>query len=337
LGKNDGRPGRRPTLEDVAARAGVSRALVSIVLRGAPGSRSETRERVLKAAEEIGYRPDTRARLLASESSRQLGVVFGMAGRFHAELLDGLYVAARKAGYELILSALTSSRDERTAVETLLDFRCEAVILLGPGLDGVPVLAGRLPVTVIGWKVADPSVDVVRTSDEEGMRQVVDHLVDLGHSDIAHVDGGPGAVAAARRRAYRAAMRRHGLDRHIRVIRGGDSLDAGVFATRPLLEGAPRASAVIGFNDDIAAGVAESLMSAGVQVPRDMSVVGWDDNALARLPHLNLTTVRQDPIELTRLAVERSVERLKGEQVTKRELVLSPNLVVRSSTAARQA
>jgi len=337
LGKNDGRSGRRPTLEDVAARAGVSRALVSIVLRGAPGSRPETRERVLKAAEEIGYRPDTRARLLASESSRQLGVVFGMAGRFHAELLDGLYVAAQKAGYELILSALTPSRDERTAMETLLDFRCEAVVLLGPGLDGVPVLAGRLPVTVIGWKVADPSVDVVRTSDEEGMRQAVDHLVDLGHRDIAHVDGGPGAVATARRRAYRAAMRRHGLDRQIRVVRGGDSLDAGVLATRLLLEESTHPTAVIGFNDDVAAGLAESLTSTGVRVPRDMSVIGWDDNALARLPHLNLTTVRQDPVELTRLAVERSVERLKGDQVTKRELVLAPNLVVRSSTATRPA
>jgi DNA-binding LacI/PurR family transcriptional regulator len=309
--------------------------MVSIVLRGAPGSRPETRERVLKAAEEIGYRPDTRARLLASESSRQLGVVFGMAGRFHADLLDGLYVAARKVGYELILSALTPSRGELTAVETLLDFRCEAVILLGPGLEGIPVLAGRLPVTVIGWKVADPSVDVVRTSDEEGMRQAVEHLVGLGHSDIAHVDGGPGAVSATRRRAYRAAMRRHGLMGHIRVIRGGDSLDAGVLAARRLLDGAPLPTAVIGFNDDVAAGLTESLHHAGIQVPQDISIVGWDDNALARLPHLNLTTVRQEPVELTRLAVERSVERLKGGPVAKRELVLPPSLVVRSSTASR--
>src|SRR6185312_8208479 len=159
VGKDEGRAGRRPTLDDVAARAGVSRAMVSMVLRGVAGSRPETRERVFAAAAAIGYRPDTRARLLASDNSRQIGVVFAMAGRFHAELLDGLYVAAKETGYELILSVLTPSRDERTAVETLLDFRCEAVILLGPGLEGVPVLAGRLPVTVIGWKVTDPSVD----------------------------------------------------------------------------------------------------------------------------------------------------------------------------------
>jgi DNA-binding LacI/PurR family transcriptional regulator len=332
---NGGRSGgKRPTLEDVAAHAGVSRALVSIVMRGAPGASTQTRERVLEAAAEIGYRPDTRARLLASGNSRELGVVFGMAGRFHAELLDGLYVAADKVGYELILSALTPSRDERTAVETLLGFRCEAVILLGPGLEGVPLLAGRLPVTVIGWRVTDPAVDVVRTSDDEGMRDAIDHLVALGHRDIAYVDGGRGPIATARRRAYRAAMRRHGLDRHLQVIRGGDSQDDGVRASRLLLDGTDLPTAVIGYNDDVAAGLLDSLARAGIRVPQDMSIVGWDDTALARLPHLNLTTVRQDPVEMSRLAVERSVSRLRGEPVTDGEVVLPPNLVVRGSTAA---
>ena len=334
MAKEDGRPVRRPTLEDVAARAGVSRAMVSIVLRGVAGSREETRERVFKAAEEIGYRADARARLLATGSSRQLGVVFGMAGRFHAELLDGLYVASKEAGYELILSALTPSRDELTAVETLLDFRCEAVILLGPSMQGVPVLAGRLPVSVIGWRVSDSSVDVVRTSDDEGMRRAVEHLVGLGHRDIEHVDGGSGPVATARRRAYRAAMRRRGLGEHIRVVRGGDNQYDGACAIPLLMDGTSLPTAVIGFNDDVAAALLESFSRAGVRVPEDVSVVGWDDNALARLPHLDLTTVRQDAVRMTRLAVERSVERLRGEPVTKRELVLPPELVVRSSTAA---
>jgi DNA-binding LacI/PurR family transcriptional regulator len=330
VGKDEGRAGRRPTLDDVAARAGVSRAMVSMVLRGVAGSRPETRERVFAAAAAIGYRPDTRARLLASDNSRQIGVVFAMAGRFHAELLDGLYVAAKETGYELILSVLTPSRDERTAVETLLDFRCEAVILLGPGLEGVPVLAGRLPVTVIGWKVTDPSVDVVRTSDDEGMRRAVDHLVGLGHHAIAHVDGGPGPIASARRRAYRAAMRRRGLDDQIRVIRGGDNQDEGVRTAHLLLDGTELPTAIIGYNDDVAAGLFESFARAGLRVPQDMSIIGWDDNPLSRL--LDLTTVRQDPVEMTRLAVERSVARLTGEPVVKRELVLAPELVIRSST-----
>lgn len=101
------------------------------------------------------------------------------------------------------------------------------VILIEPGSAGVPVLAGwPAAVTAIGWRVDNPSVDVVRTSDEEGMRHVVDPLVHLGHHAIPHIDGGTGPTATSRRRAYRAAMRRHGLDQNSRVTRGGDSLAA---------------------------------------------------------------------------------------------------------------
>lgn len=327
-----GRADRRPTLEDVAARAGVSRALVSIVMRGVAGASSGTRERVLQAAAEIGYRPDARARLLASGSSRLLGVVFGLAGRFHAELLDGLYVAAEKAGYQVILSALTPNRDEGRAVETLLDFRCEAAILLEPGRS-VPVLAGRLPVVAVTWRVGTASVDVVRTSDDEGMRQAIDHLIGLGHRRVVHVDGGRGPVSAARRRAYRAAMRRRGLAAEIRVVDGGINQEHGFGVARALLAEGDLPTAIIAYNDDVAAGLVEALVGGGVPVPQRISVVGWDDSSLARLPHLHLTTVAQDAEELTRLAVQRSVARIRGDPVAGREQVLSPELVVRGSTA----
>jgi DNA-binding LacI/PurR family transcriptional regulator len=322
--------GRRPTLEDVAARTGLSRSLVSLVMRGAPtGATAETRERVLKAAAEIGYRPDARARLLASGRSRLIGVVFGMTGRFHLEFLDGLYVAARKADYQLILSALTPRRDEGEAVETLLDFRCDAAIILAPD-RAVSGLAGRLPVVTVGWHVKNPDVDVVRTSDDEGMRQAVDHLVGLGHRRILHVDGGLGPVSTSRRRGYRAAMRRHGLEQEIRVVRGGITQEDGSSAARYLMAASTPPTSVIAYNDDVAAGLVETL--AGADVP--MSVVGWDDSSLARLPHVDLTTVRQDADEMTRLAVERSIARIDDEPVTDREQVLRPTLVVRGSTTA---
>ena len=109
--------GKPATLEDVAAAAGVSRALVSIVIREAPGASAATRERVLRAADELGYRPDVRARLLARSQSKLIGTVFGMAGTFHFDVLDGLYNAAEDRGYELILSALTQSRGEARAVQ----------------------------------------------------------------------------------------------------------------------------------------------------------------------------------------------------------------------------
>jgi DNA-binding LacI/PurR family transcriptional regulator len=326
--------GRRPTLEDVAARTGLSRSLVSLVMRGAPtGATAETRERVLKAAAEIGYRPDARARLLASGQSRLIGVVFGMTGRFHLEFLDGLYVAAKKAGYQLFLSALTPRRGEGEAVETLLDFRCEAAIILAPD-RAASELAGRLPVVTVGWHVKNPAVDVVRTSDDEGMRQAVDHLVGLGHRAILHVDGGLGPVSTSRRRGYRAAMRRHGLEQEIRVVRGGITQEDGSSAARYLLAASTPPTAVIAYNDDVAAGIVETLGGADVSVHEKMSVVGWDDSSLARLPHVNLTTVAQDADEMTRLAVERSVARIQDMPVSDREQVLRPRLVIRGSTAA---
>ena len=125
--------GKRVTLEDVAAAAGVSRALVSIVIREAPGASAATRERVLRAAADLGYRPDVRARLLARNQSKLIGTVFGMAGTFHFDVLDGLYTAAEDRGYELILSALTHSRGEARAVQSLQDFRFDALIMIGPG------------------------------------------------------------------------------------------------------------------------------------------------------------------------------------------------------------
>ncbi len=125
--------GGRVTLNDVAERAGVSRALVSIVMREAPGASEATRARVLAAAQELGYRPDARARSLAGRASHLIGVMFGVGvGAFHFDLLEGLYAAAEERGYNLILSPVTRGRDEAKAAESLQDFRFDGLIMLGP-------------------------------------------------------------------------------------------------------------------------------------------------------------------------------------------------------------
>ena len=325
-------PERRPTLADVAVRAGVSTALVSIVMRGAPGASAATRDRVRRAADEIGYRPDSRARLLRSSRSRLLGVVFGVQHAFHGDLVSGLYAAAERAGYELALSAVTPGRDEQHAVGSLLQDRCEALVLLGPQSPTAALadLAARLPVVVVARPVRSATVDVVRTADDEGMRLAVDHLVALGHRDVVHVDGGRAPGAAERRRGYREALQRHGLP--ARVVDGGLTEDDGAAAARRLLDG-PLPGAVTVFNDRCALGVLDVLRRAGRTVPGDVSVVGYDDSRIARLSSVDLTSVAQDVEQLTTLAVERALARLDGTPVDRRELVVPPRLVVRSSTA----
>lgn len=327
---------KRPTLADVAARAGVSVALVSIAMRGAKGVSAATSEQIFKAAQEIGYRPDTRARLLRSRRSRLLGVQFGLQHPFHADLVESLYAVAEPAGYQLALSAVAASRGEQRATEALLDDRCEALILLGPQapVARLEKLAAQLPVICVARRLppSAPGVDVVRTADDDGARQAVDHLVSLGHRDIAHIDGGRAPGAADRRRGYRTAMHRHGLPGQ--VVPGGLTEEDGAAAARGLLAVRPRPTAVLAFNDQCAAGVLDVFLRAGIGVPGQVSVVGFDDSRLARLAHVNLTTVGQDVPRLADLAVVRALARLEGQDAPATETAVAPHLIVRGTTAA---
>ncbi|CUR57767.1 putative LacI family transcriptional regulator [metagenome] len=326
-------PRQRVTLADVAKRAGVSPALVSIVMRDAPGASESSRLRIQAAARELGYRPDVRARALASLKSHMVGVVFGVANSYHFELIDGLYLAAEERGWDLVLSALTASRDEKRALDSLQDFRFDALVMLGPPVTS-PTLAGEVPLVVIGWHVDHPDVDVVRTSDEQGIRLAVDHLVELGHRRIGHVQGGDGLIARSRRDAYLLAMNAHGLAHEVELVEcdGEDQLDGQRAMSAFLDSGAALPTGIVAFNDNLAAAAMTVLMQHGLSVPRDVSVVGFDNSALAHSPGILLTSVTQEPRTLGRLAVERIIERSAGIPVENREIVLTPELAVRAST-----
>jgi DNA-binding LacI/PurR family transcriptional regulator len=342
----NGPSGRRPTMEDVAARAGVSRALVSIVFRDAPGAGETTRARVRQAAADLGYRPDNRARLLGRSRTGLIGVVFGVEHAFHGDLVGELYTAAERSRYDLALSAVAPGRDEARAVESLLDYRCEALILLGPSARAAALadLASRVPTVVLARRVSAAGVFVVRTDDVDGIGQAVRHLAGLGHRDIAHVDGGRAPGAAERRRGYRATMRDLGLEDHVRIIPGGLTEASGDAAARALLEGGHRSktpelpTALAVFNDQCAIGVLDTLRQAGVDVPGRISVVGYDDDRLARLAHVDLTTVRQDVSGLASLAVRAAMEGMAMERMATatrdgRETVVPPTLVGRGTTS----
>jgi DNA-binding LacI/PurR family transcriptional regulator len=326
--------GRRTTLADVAAEAGVSVALVSIVMREAPGASAATRTRVLEVARRLDYQPDSRARLLRSGRSRLLGVVFAVEHPFHHDMLTGLYDAAETAGYELTLSAVTPRRDERTAITGLLQDRCAALVLLGPQIPATELagLATRMPVVAMLRGVRQRSVDVIRTDDARGVQLAVDHLVELGHERIVHVDGGRQQNAAAdRRQGYRDAMRGHGLEAYAKVVPGGSGEEDGARAARVLLDDPP--TAVIMFNDLSATGLLDVLRRGGREVPADISVVGYDDNSFSRLAHIDLTTVAQDIETMATLAVARAVDRVDGAAVAHREMIIPPRLVVRGTTS----
>ncbi len=329
-------PPARVTMEDVAARAGVSRALVSIVFRGVPGASEATRERVLAAARELDYRPDTRASRLGRSRTRMLGVVFSVGHAFHGDLLESLYVEAESAGYEVVLSGVTPRRSEDHAVETLLAERCEGLLLIGSGLarGRLGALAERVPVVSVLRQVKAAGVDVVRTDDADGMRQVVEHLVGLGHERIALLDGGTAAGASQRRQGFRAALRRLLPGAPELLVPGGLTEQEGAAAAYAYLGlGSARPTAVAAFNDRCALGFIDVVRQAGVRVPEDVSVVGFDDIRQAAYDHVGLTTVQQDAQQLGAKALERVTARLDRDDTATQEVVVAPTLVVRRSTA----
>jgi len=326
--------GRRPRLEDVAEHVGLSTASVSLALNNAPGPSAETRKRVLEAAAELGYRPDRTASLLARRRRHLLGVMMDVRNTFHAELVEDIHAAAEQVGYDLVLSTLTRTRDEQRAVETLLDFRCEALLLLGPDAPAarLEALDQHLPVIAIGRRIAGAGIDVVRTADDDGVGLAVDHLAGLGHRAIAFIDGGKGTIASDRRRGYRKAMRRNRLDDQIRIIPGDHTEEAGTRAAQTLLGEGDLPTAVMTSNDRCAVGLLDALNRADIDIPGSVSIVGYDDSTLSRLAHVDLTTVNQNTQQQAEHAVAAAVDRLDNGRTAHRQVVLTPHLVVRGTT-----
>lgn len=324
----------RPTMEDVAARAGVSRALVSLVMRGSPKVSEARRSAVLAAADELGYSPHAMARSLASRTSHVLGVlVSDLHNPFWAEVVDGLEQLARAHGFELVFN--TGGRRpsrEQQALKGLLSFRPAGIALLGPVLPAAAIAAAaaQTPVVLVSRSSRQSEVDTVNDDGKTGAALAVDHLVSLGHKDIVHIDGGGGAGAAPRRTGYREAMRRHGL--HPKVLRGEFTEAAGARAVRDLLA-THRPTAILAANDLNAVGAISALGSAGLDVPADVSVVGYDNTWLAALRHISLTTIHQPRNEMGRLAAEALLQRVRGERDTPVRHLLRPHLIPRATTA----
>lgn len=332
----EGTASARPRLVDVARRAGVSTATASLVLRGRPGPSASTRDAVRSAATDLGYRPDRTASVLARRRSHLLGVLLDVASPFHAELVRALDAASADRGLDLVLGTTTPRTDEGRAAETLLDFRCEALVLLGPQMSDADLdgLRATCPTVAVG-RAGTARVTGVLAADGQGLEAAVDHLTRLGHRRVAFVEGPRGSIARARRQGYRDAMARHGSAADADVVRGGmTEADGGAAAerllSRPVTE---RPTAVVCFNDRVAIGLRDAFLRGGVRVPEDVSVVGYDDSPLARLGTVDLTSVSQDPRGLAEATISVVATLLDGGVATRvADVVIPPRLVVRSST-----
>jgi DNA-binding LacI/PurR family transcriptional regulator len=325
------------TMEDVARLAGVSRALVSLVIRGSPKVSAHRRERVLLAAEQLGYRANAMARGLASRRTRTVGILLNeLHNPFYAEIMDGIDEGAAEHDYRVLIgTAGRRAKGEHATLEAFLELRADGLVLVGPRLPSRDIIAvaASTPVVVVARDIRSSLVDSIKNDERAGARLVVSHLARLGHRRIVHVDGGAGAGAGARREGYRQAMREHGLAREIRVLPGDYTDVAGVEGAVRLLESGDLPTAVFAANDLVAAGLIDRIEEAGLRVPGDLSVVGYDNTYLAALHHMSLTTVNQPRPDMGRRAMEVLVERMEGLRTTPVHERVTPSLVVRSSTA----
>jgi DNA-binding LacI/PurR family transcriptional regulator len=324
-------------MQQVAELAGVSLALVSLVMRDEPNVSDYRRQLVLEAAEELGYRPNVLARNLASRRTNTIGVVVNdLHNPFFAEIIDGIQAASDEAGYRVLIgNGKRSRRGEAQMIETFLQLRVDGVITAGAtmSMSAIEAAAASTEVVLVGRTSRSRAIDSVNTDDVTGARLAVDHLVALGHRQIAHTDGGTGAGAEARRRGYSKAMADHGLSDEI-VIAGGDFSEAGGYhAANELLEQSRRPTAIFAANDLSAAGVLDRVEDAGFVVPDTMSIVGYDNTALAAMQHMSLTTVNQPRDELGRLAVKFLLERFRDARTDSVHHVIAPTLVTRRTSS----
>jgi DNA-binding LacI/PurR family transcriptional regulator len=334
--------GRRPTIRDVAERAGVSKSLVSLVMRGEPMVRDDKRRRVQQAADELGYRMNLAARSLSNVRSKTIGVlVADLRNPLLVDVIERAGQVLEDGGLStLLISAVKPSRPtsepriDSRAIGALKDLRVEAMLIVGsvPDQQALAELLGDMPVVVAAAGADGLRADVVRNDDQLGMRLIVDFLVASGHTAIAHLGGLGGIVAEERVAGYCAAMAQHGLEPEIVVAESDFTEDAGYRGAARLLRGGRSATAIAAVNDLAAVGAMSAVADAGLRVPGDVAVTGYDDTFVAAIRQVSLTSVNPDSSGIGTQAAHCVLRRIEDPGRPPEEHLLPPRLVTRFSS-----
>jgi DNA-binding LacI/PurR family transcriptional regulator len=329
------------TIREVARQARVSTATVSRVLNGSGPVAEATRRRVTQAVTELAYEPNAVARSLVSAATHTIGILLpDISNPFFPELVKGVQLLADDRRYTLLL--LNTEGDatrEASALSTLRGKRVDGVVMVGltsgPERIGA-VLGTEIPVVVLDRAMRPGTYTVVRLDHARGAALAMRHLLALGHEKIAYI-GGPRGLELSRERvgAYRAALRGAGIGVDPRlVLRGDFSEVGGSVAVEHLLASGAAFTAIFAANDLSAIGAIRALRTHGLQVPKDVSVIGFDDIHLAGYVTPALTTIRQPTYAMGRRAAELLIDAVEGAgSLTPETVLFEPELVVRESTA----
>lgn len=337
--KDPAQPVKNPTIYDVAAEAGVSKSLVSLVLGGGDGVSAEKHEAVMAAIEKLGYRPSRSAQHLAGGRTKTIGaIITDYKNLSYIGFLRGLREVADEAGFQVIISDMHNSPHfSDNAISALMSMRVDGVIIAAE-VPAEHQMAIDVPFVTIGERhFVHPQSDVVYGDNDEGMRLVVEHLHSLGHSKIVHITSFDG-MGAKRRLAYEKYMTQLGLKPWV-VGYGQPSTEIGGYlVAKELLENKAKFTAISTENDAQAAGVWAVFKEHGIRVPEDVSLIGFDNSPITSDYFLKLTTIDEMGIQIGREAAKILLERMNNkprQAITKVSIV--PQLVVRTTTSKVKA
>lgn len=332
------------TIEDVARAAGVSAMTVSRVINGKRNVRESTRETVLRVIAELNYSPNTAARTLAAGEATHIGLLYANpSAAYLSQFLVGALEGARKTGAHLVLEACESesASEQAETARQFLQSGLDGIILPPPLSESMAVhsevAAAKMPMVTVAMGLPHEESLNVRIDDFEAAKEITSYLLELGHRHVGFVRGHPSMTASSERyRGFIAALEEFGLDPdQAPVEQGYFTYRSGLIAAERLIARDDRPTAIFASNDDMAAAVVNIAHRAGLDVPRDLSVVGFDDTAPATTVWPELTTIRQPVAEMSQAAIELLMTDLRNEDDDQRETerVLRHELIVRDSAA----
>jgi len=335
---------RSATILDVAREAAVSPKTVSRVLNDEPRVKADTRTAVLDAVKRLRYERNSYARGLRAGNSNVYGMIYAdSTGGYHMDVLHGVLRKCKEEGFHLIVELLEGRDIVRQLEKFVTQVRLDGAVLMAPLSDDIR-LTGVLndyavPVIRIAPRTVRPGDLTVGIDDEQAAADIVTHLIDLGHRRIGFIEGTPNMAASEQRLAgYRRALGEHGLDFNPALVQPGQfSFASGEAGGHALLSTDCPPTAIIASNDETAAGVLSAALSAGLRVPSDVSICGFDDSMVAKTVFPHLTTVRQPSQDIGTEAISILQQFRKdvaaGRSVASIRKVLRHEVIARASTA----
>ena len=323
------------TIRDVADEADVSATTVSRVFNHDHLVNRETREHVLNVAQRMGYSPDATARSLSSGRTQSIGVILPAPhGEFFSELIRGLDDATQEAGYFLLIASSHYNPNEGEFALKSLAGRVDGLVMMTPRVRSDPLTEGMdLPVVFVNSDLREESFDLYNIENREGAADAVRHMIEAGHSRIAAITGPPGSYDVERRmEGYRQALEQYGGTEGP-ILEGDFTQESGYEAGKKILDSEDLPDAVFACNDYMAMGAMLAFQEAGIRIPHDIAVSGFDDITSARYANPPLTTVRVPLYELGRRVAKRLLQRVEAKCPPDPETFkVSHELKVRAST-----